>query len=538
MQNDLIQLRLKMSPWMITVLWLHVPAAAGAAFAAGNDIWGPVLAAIGICVAATASWAMAPGARSTRLMIAVGYIGLVSVILASCRGAPMQIDVHMYYFAAMAILAAFCDWEVILAAAAATAVHHLTLNFLFPALLFPDGANFSRVVLHAAIVIAEAAALIWITNQIAQLVGRSAANLAAAQTAIEQARQAEAETNAERQTAETIRLSAEASRAAAAREQAQVVTALAGGLVQLAVCQLGIRLADKFPAEYESLRLDFNKAAEQLQEAIAAMAHHTDAIRVGAREIAAGNADLTRRTESQAAALEETTAALDEVTAAVANTATGTGHAREIVMSARADSERSGEVVAEAVAAMGAIDGASRQIGNIIGTIDEIAFQTNLLALNAGVEAARAGDAGRGFAVVATEVRALAQRSAEAAKEIKSLIVASEAQVKAGVERVANVGDVLVRLANQFGQIDRVVGEISALANQQATALAQVNNAINGMNHTTKQTAAMVVQTTAASEGLDDEVQQLAALSDRFDGGTVSRPARRPSTRPAAVQFA
>jgi methyl-accepting chemotaxis protein len=187
--------------------------------------------------------------------------------------------------------------------------------------------------------------------------------------------------------------------------------------------------------------------------------------------------------------------------------------------------------VVEAVEAMSGIDASSRQIGNIIGVIDEIAFQTNLLALNAGVEAARAGDAGRGFAVVATEVRALAQRSADAAKEIKTLIQTSEAQVQAGVDRVARTGEVLVRLASQVGDIDREVTGISAAAQEQAGALAEVAQAVGTMEQITQHTAAMAEQATAASHGLVQEARQLAALSERFDIGTVPEAAKARTTQ-------
>jgi methyl-accepting chemotaxis protein len=173
-------------------------------------------------------------------------------------------------------------------------------------------------------------------------------------------------------------------------------------------------------------------------------------------------------------------------------------------------------VVSEAVDAMSRIDSSSRQISQIIGVINDIAFQTNLLALNAGVEAARAGDAGRGFAVVATEVRALAQRTSDAAKEIRELISASETQVKAGVDRVARTGEVLQHLASQVSEIDRVIVEISDTAQAQAASLTQVNEALARMDQVTQQNAAMVEQTSAASHNLLSEAREMAARGGRF----------------------
>ncbi len=233
-------------------------------------------------------------------------------------------------------------------------------------------------------------------------------------------------------------------------------------------------------------------------------------------EIAQSAGDLSKRTEQQAASLEETAAALDQITATVRKTADGARHANEVVASARTGAEESGEVVRGAVAAMTEIEKSARQISQIIGVIDEIAFQTNLLALNAGVEAARAGEAGKGFAVVASEVRALAQRSADAAKEIKGLISASTAQVENGVDLVGQTGQALERLVRQVGEINSVVSEIAASAQEQATGLGQVNTAVNQMDQMTQQNAAMVEQSTAASHTLLGEAQDMAGLIARF----------------------
>ena len=185
---------------------------------------------------------------------------------------------------------------------------------------------------------------------------------------------------------------------------------------------------------------------------------------------------------------------------------------------------------------MGGIEHSSRQIGQIIGVIDEIAFQTNLLALNAGVEAARAGDAGRGFAVVASEVRGLAQRSADAARQIKTLISTSTQQVGRGVELVAETGRSLERIVGQVGQIDTVISQIAASSTEQASGLAQVNVAINQMDQTTQQNAAMVEQSTAATHSIAQEAEELARLTSRFQlGGDVQRDRAAPQPSPAVI---
>jgi methyl-accepting chemotaxis protein len=230
---------------------------------------------------------------------------------------------------------------------------------------------------------------------------------------------------------------------------------------------------------------------------------------------------------------------LDEITSTVRKTADSANHAREFVSLAKSDAEKSGAVVQDAVKAMGAIEQSSGQIGQIIGVIDEIAFQTNLLALNAGVEAARAGDAGRGFAVVASEVRALAQRSAGAAREIKALIATSSGHVAMGVRLVGETGKSLTRIVTQVSELNSVVVEIAASAAEQATGLAQVNTAVNQMDQVTQQNAAMVEETTAASHSLARETEQLSSLVGRFRVGEVKEsaedvPARR--QRPASPQ--
>ena len=200
-------------------------------------------------------------------------------------------------------------------------------------------------------------------------------------------------------------------------------------------------------------------------------------------------------------------------------TADGARTAREAVQSAKTAAEASGAVVGKAITAMGEIEGSARQIGQIIGVIDEIAFQTNLLALNAGVEAARAGDAGRGFAVVASEVRALAQRSAEAAKEIKALISASSQQVGQGVQLVGETGQALQRIDGEVTRINELVIEIATSAHEQAIGLEQVNAAVNQMDQVTQQNAAMVEESTAASHALAREADNLTELMSQFEVG-------------------
>jgi methyl-accepting chemotaxis protein len=335
--------------------------------------------------------------------------------------------------------------------------------------------------------------------------------------------------------AETDRLAAEKMQLdqEVAREQAKIVEQTAQALSALARGDMTYRIPGKFPPKYAIIQQDFNAAISALQADIIVVDANAKSIGAGAGEISDASHDLSRRTEQQAASLEETAAALDQITATVNRTASGAKQASTTVQAARGDAESTGVVVREAIAAMDAIQASAAQINQTIGVIDEIAFQTNLLALNAGVEAARAGEMGRGFAVVASEVRALSQRSAEAAKEIKALISSSTVQVNSGVALVGQAGQALQRIVGRVVEIDGLMSEIAASAQEQATGLREVNTAMNHMDQVTQQNAAMVEESTAASQSLTGEANQLIGLISRLELGTnvAGRAAESPSRR-------
>jgi methyl-accepting chemotaxis protein len=302
------------------------------------------------------------------------------------------------------------------------------------------------------------------------------------------------------------------------------VDQLAGCLTSLADGDLSQTIGKPFIPSLERLRIDFNAASEKLKHAMATVADNARAISAGSNEIRTAADGLAKRTEQQAASVEETAAALEEITTTVQDSSRRAEEAGQLVSRTRDHAEHSGQVVRDAIGAMDQIETSSREISNIIGVIDEIAFQTNLLALNAGVEAARAGDAGKGFAVVAQEVRELAQRSAKAAKEIKTLITASGTQVQNGVSLVTKAGSALQEIATQVHDIDANIVAIVEAAREQATALGEINQAVNTVDQGTQQNAAMVEEQTAASHGLAREAAALFELLDQFKFNDGAKP--------------
>lgn len=302
----------------------------------------------------------------------------------------------------------------------------------------------------------------------------------------------------------------------AAKERSHFIAELSDGLTQLSRGDLTHRIETEFAPEFEKIRTAFNTSIETLATTLSDVSEATREVRHSADSVNASSDDLSRRTEQQAASLEQTAAALDQVTATVRQSTDKANQASNIVSETKNGAEKSGIVVRNAIDAMTKIEESATQISQIISVIDEIAFQTNLLALNAGVEAARAGEAGKGFAVVAQEVRELAGRTTNAAKEIKALIDTSASQVETGVSLVNDTGSALVEIESNVASINEVIQSIVTGANEQSTALAEINTAVNQMDQVTQQNAAMVQETNRSCEGLIDLSSQLESLIQRF----------------------
>jgi methyl-accepting chemotaxis protein len=308
-------------------------------------------------------------------------------------------------------------------------------------------------------------------------------------------------------------------------QQSKVVDALRIGLRQLSQGDLTGRIEMPFQGQYEEVRQDYNSTLETLSKMMREVQLNAHSISNEARDISSTADGLSRRTENTAATLEQTAAALGELTRSVKSASDGAATADKAVADAKINAEQSGHVIVETVSAMDLISASSEKITTIIKVIDDIAFQTNLLALNAGVEAARAGDAGRGFAVVASEVRALAQRSSDAAREINTLIANSSGHVKRGVDLVGRTGAALQEIVGSVSHISTLVSEIAQSARQQSLGLAEINAAVTDLDQATQQNAARLEETTAASESLTAEAASLVQAISYFQIGAAASPA-------------
>ena len=297
--------------------------------------------------------------------------------------------------------------------------------------------------------------------------------------------------------------------ARAAEEQTVVVRALAAALGKVASGDLTIRLNEGFTENYLQIRDDFNATVAQLEDTMRAITNATRDVASTASEIASSTTDLSQRTEEQAASLEQTSASMEQISTTVKKNAENASQANLFAIETQSVADRGSAVVGQAVDAMARIEESSRKITDIIGVIDEIARQTNLLALNAAVEAARAGEAGRGFAVVASEVRSLAQRSSQAAKDIKDLIGNSSGQVREGVELVNKAGTALADIVSAIRQVAAIVSDIATASSEQSTGIGQVNIALSQMDEATQQNSALVEQNAAAARSLEEQSQAM-----------------------------
>ncbi|MEL7466479.1 MAG: methyl-accepting chemotaxis protein [Pseudomonadota bacterium] len=476
-----------------------IPLVLAAAAIAGNGF--AVAGGISAVSAGLALWAARGGASANRPLLGVALIGQCIALTAALAGTSWQIDSHMVFFAALAILVVLRDVRAIIAATAAIALHHLSLTFVMPSLVYPSidvAENVFRTGFHAVVVLLEAGLLIVaIARQNALIADVEAKELS------------EAELNQQRTAA------MDAIEQVSAAQKAAIV-ALDDALKSLAEKDLSVRLDDDLSAEYEPLRRHFNETAEQLQTMIAEIAARAQAIRDDACGFGEGARDLSKRTEDQATTLVETSEALRKVASSIGATAENASKTQSFMEKSQKSATDSGALLDKTVTAIREIERSSESVLKINDVIDDIAFQTNLLALNAGVEAARAGEAGRGFAVVASEVRALAQRTTESAFEIRELISQSEGQVRNGVVLVNQTVQSLDSMTATMGETASLIGEINRSARDQSIGIEQINGAVERLDDGGRRNAAMAEETTAAATKLLDLADELRDQTARF----------------------
>lgn len=456
--------------------------------------------AVGLAIVARLSSTMDKQVQDFSLSFC--FVAHCVLLTSALAGHAWQIDAHMLFFAGLAIVSTLGNPSALLFATGLVAVHHLSFGTLIPSLIYPGAeatTNLNRTIGHAAIVVLETAALL-----------------------LNMKRQRAVDDEAHRQqnlAREQAQAASEAEAVAMKRQKAanDVVQVFQVHLSELARGNLVCEINESFEEEYEALRRDFNSAIEMLSGLVREVKYSTQGINKGALDIARGYDELSQRTESQAATLEEAAAALEEMTASVSSAAQGARDVEKTVGATRTRAEESGQVVLDAVDAMKAIQESANRISQIISVIDDIAFQTNLLALNAGVEAARAGDAGRGFAVVASEVRGLAQRSAEAATEIKSLIEDSTKQVESGVVLVDKTGEAIHNIVGQVADVSGMMAGIAEGASEQSIGINELNAGVSELDQATQRNAAMVEEATTAGRILQADVEKLAELVSRFE---------------------
>jgi methyl-accepting chemotaxis protein len=474
-------LRNTASHGMLALLWFHVPLSLAISLARGMDWIMPLSLMIVLALAATLSWFASGNGVSTRCTVAVALMGGVSLLVYQMSGHPWQVDMHMYFFATLACLAAYCDFRPILIGAAAVALHHLTLNFAYPAAVYPGGADFARVVLHAVILVFEAAILVWLPYKLSQMFEVMAETAAEA----EAAKAAQHQANVERIDADRR---AKHERDVARRELADGFEQSIGHIVAAVAVAAG-----EMRGTSSTMNTTAGEAARQ------------------AGIVATASAQATENVASVASATDQLTASIGEIGQQVQRSSEIAGKASE-------EAKRTSAVVSELVSG-------TQKIGEVVSLIQSIASQTNMLALNATIEAARAGEHGRGFAVVASEVKALANQTARATDDISTQIQAIQdatneaaSAIQAIDATIAEINRISAAIATSVEQQGAATREIAGNVRQASRSSQDVNSNIAGVTVAANNVGKAAGQVMDAATGLSSQSERLKAEVTGFLG--------------------
>ena len=487
--------------YVLILMWAHVPLTA--LIWAGRDGFAVPAVMAALCGAATLAFRARPHGMRAATVISAAFAMIIALLVFQMRGHQWQPDLHMYFFAGLAITALFLRWQAVLAFTGVVAVHHLVLNYAMTEAVFAGEADLARVLLHAAILILEAGPLLFLTFMIESMFARVNHSLDDAQAA--------------RKAAEDITLRSEAGQAALEKS----VSALGNGLMRLSNGQLNHRIQwdEDASNKLAALRTDYNQLAARLTEIFDGVSESAQMVRAASGETAAAAHHIAQKAEVQANTVNQAADTLAELNTLFGQTAGLAQEANVQIQSNRAEVERSGPVLADATSAMAAIEESARMIRQSVDAIDDIAFQTNLLALNAGVEAARAGDSASGFAVVAQEVRNLAQRASTSAAEIRRLILDSDMRVSAGSAVVAAIASSLRDVISGTGKSAEIVQTITTRVQSQANNLGELTQNVRALEMAAQQFAGAAEQTTATSSSLREQADALAQSIAAFTGG-------------------
>ena len=504
-------LRHRVSRALGFLLWLHVPVIAGLAWVMGAPLLFPVAAALVLTIMAELLAVRRAQAATGHLIFSIVYGAQVAIMVGLMRDHAWQADMHMYFFAALAILSALCSWPAIVAYVGFVAVHHLALNYLATELVFVGAADLGRVVMHAVILLSEGVALGVLTYVLALIFTNQTRVLASAESA--------------RSTAEKLLHNREGEQAV----QSGAVARLIERITDLAAGDYGKDLKPAaFPAEYEAVVQALNLLSRRLSAAVSTVAHAARGVQNSGSSLVSSAQALESSSSEQVALLDRARSAFSGLGQGIGETVALASQADAAMRENRVEVERGTELLAEVVEAMGLIEQSTGQIRQIVEVMDNIAFQTNLLALNAGVEAARAGDTGRGFAVVAQEVRALAQRAAESAREIRGLIDQGQGNVEMGTRKVGQTTQALESLITSAQRAAGFVSDIAGLVSQQGQGLHGLQEEVNSLDSQARHNATLAARISTAGTELQRHSTDLGHGMAELEGNAPR------STRQAA----